>query len=96
MSAYTSLSPGAPVGLLVFVRRHPDATWCEPESPSVTLMRLSGHALGLDVEPTAMFRRLETIARQVPARALWHHDLDAGLDLVEAEVAGRAPITRGA
>jgi hypothetical protein len=86
MSAHTSLSAGAPLGLVVFVRRHPDGTWCEPEAPSMTLMRLSGHAFGLDVVPRSVFRRLEAIARSVPAIALWHHDLDAAIDLVETEV----------
>lgn len=90
MSAHTSLSAGARLGLVVFVRRHPDATWCEPESPSMTLMRLSGHAFGLDVVPRSVFRRLETLARDVPAIALWHHDLCAAIDLVEAEV-GKLP-----
>jgi hypothetical protein len=86
MSAHSSLSAGAPLGLVAFVRRHPDETWHEPETPSMTLMRLSGHAFGLDVVPRNVFRRLEAIARNVPAIALWHHDLDAAIDLVEAEV----------
>ena len=61
-----------------------------PMSPSTSLMHLSSQTLRAAGHHRAMFHRLASLARTVPAVELYHHDLDCALDLIEAQVGGGA------
>lgn len=84
------LSTGAPLRLIVLVSRYNGRTFVQPRTPADALMRLANQSLRVAGLERRMFRRLETLVRQVPAVSLYHHDLDAAVDLLEAEVNERS------
>lgn len=92
MGDRATLADTAPLGLIVVMHRREDTTTCEPLAPPMTLVRLTGQALRTPGREGQMFRRLEALARRVPAVMLEHHDLHLAVDLVEAQVANVARV----
>jgi energy-coupling factor transporter ATP-binding protein EcfA2 len=88
MGGRAPLSDGAPLGVVMILRRHDGDAGCELIEPARALYQLANMTLGATGNERSMFRRVEALVRSVPVHELRCRDVADGVGLIEQVVAG--------